>query len=150
MCEAGMMKDRYTFKVGDSDALKWEVDVYPGPNGQYQPWVRIELEVQDFQGEIPELPIDLEEAIVAPAEQQTPEEKAKIKTLFETVFLRPNPYLGLKGVENPDIEDNEPRPDPQSSTEPEPDSNKDDDEGDDKDKGENKPDDDGEGEDKSE
>lgn len=138
MCESGMMKDRYIFKAG---SLSWEVDVYPGPNGQYQPWVRIELEVQDFQGEIPELPVDLEEAIVAPVDQQTPEEKAKIQTLFETVFLRPNPYLNVKSVESgagadEDKDNFEPKP----NDEPPSDDNKSEDGNDGEDK-DNKPED---------
>ena len=89
MAPRGMLKDRYFFKFDDKH--NWEVDVFKASNGAYHAWCKIDLEMAGFIGNTPDFPIQLEEVIIAQDGQRTPEEEAKVKTLYETVFTVPNP-----------------------------------------------------------
>lgn len=93
LAESGMLKDRYTYDIPGTE-LKWEVDAFLKPGGGYHPWVKLDLEVpadapRDFG--IPEFPIEGEEWIKAQTGERLPAEEAKLRELYETMFLTKNP-----------------------------------------------------------
>lgn len=91
LAESGMYKDRYTYTI-DGSELKWEVDVYLKPDGGYYPWVKIDLEVPSKDAPVPEFPFEAEEWIKGQNGERTAEEEAKLRNLYETIFLLPNPH----------------------------------------------------------
>jgi hypothetical protein len=93
LAETGMLKDRYTYAIAGTE-LAWEVDAYLKPGGGYWPWVKIDLEVPedapaDFP--IPEFPFEAEEWIKGQNGERLPAEEAKVRELYETMFLTKNP-----------------------------------------------------------
>jgi hypothetical protein len=90
LSENGMYKDRYTYAIDGTD-LKWEVDVYLKPDGGYYPWVKIDLEVPSKDTPIPEFPLEAEEWIKGQNGERSAAEEAKLRNLYETIFLLPNP-----------------------------------------------------------
>jgi hypothetical protein len=120
LAASGMLKDRYTYPVTAGSLpesmghdLKWEVDFFPkrdcagstttaiapGP-AAYHPWVKIDLEVRQRISPLAPttvdawpFPFEAEEWIVTQKDSQTPEEQARIDTIYETCFLLPNPYI---------------------------------------------------------
>ncbi len=98
-CEGGMIKERYIFPVEGYKGLKWEVDVFTGTNGLLHEWVKIDLEREDQNIElanIPAFPIQLSNIITNQNGQRTPEEEAIVRTLYDTVFRTPNPIISKK------------------------------------------------------
>lgn len=95
LADTGMIKDRYSFPVEGTD-LVFEVDMFldtskaEADHTPYHQWAKIDLELKDFNGEIPELPIKVEEVI--PGDTTDPEQRAKITELYETVFLTKNNF----------------------------------------------------------
>lgn len=93
LAEGGMNKIRYEFPIEGTD-LKWEFDIFPGPDGKPQPWCKIDLEVPDGGlTEQPPFPIEMERIISSKPESQSEEEKVILDTLFSTVFKFTNPHL---------------------------------------------------------
>jgi hypothetical protein len=90
LAESGMYKDRYTYPINGTE-LKWEVDVYLKPDGGYYPWVKIDLEVKSKDAPVPEFPFEAEEWIKGQNGERSAEEEAKLRNLYETIFLLPNP-----------------------------------------------------------
>lgn len=97
LSEAGMVKDRFFFKIEDSD-LVWEVDVFyrkgaqPG-SGDYEPWCKIDLEVPDLNLPLPPLPEGFTEVIANPYGKRTQQEETRVIALYHNEFIAPNPYL---------------------------------------------------------
>lgn len=89
-CEDGMTKDRYTFEVEGSD-LVWEVDVFLKPEGGYYDWCKIDLEVDEMDGNIPPFPIDFADIITNQTGERTQEEESRVRALYESDFRTPNP-----------------------------------------------------------
>lgn len=90
IAENGMIKDRYHFPV-EGTPLVYEIDVFLKPDGSYHEWVKIDLETKDMDAELPPLPIEVEEQILDNTEDKA--EQAKIKQLYNTIFLTPNVYV---------------------------------------------------------
>lgn len=90
MCESGMSKTRFEFPIEGSEC-KWEVDVFKSVDGTMFEWVKIDLE--DWEGELPKLPIELTDVISNPYGARTEEEEAQVRMLYDTVFRTPNPVL---------------------------------------------------------
>jgi CYTH domain-containing protein len=89
LADTGMVKDRYFFPIPGT-GLIWEVDVFPDAAGNYNHWVKIDLEVpvgQKFTT-FPTLPTGFSEIISNPRDKQTPEEAAKIVELYDKVFTQ--------------------------------------------------------------
>lgn len=98
-CEGGMIKDRYSFPVEGYKGLKWEIDVFTGTNGLFHEWVKIDLEMEDENIELanlPPFPVQLTDVITNQNGQRTPEEEAIVRTLYDTVFRTPNPIISKK------------------------------------------------------
>lgn len=98
-CEGGMIKDRYSFPVEGYKGLKWEIDVFTGTNGLFHEWVKIDLEMEDENIELanlPPFPVQLTDIIVNQNGQRTAEEEAIVRTLYDTVFRTPNPIISKK------------------------------------------------------
>ena len=98
-CEGGMIKDRYSFPVEGFKGLRWEVDVFTGTNGLFHEWVKIDLEMEDENIELanlPPFPIQLSDLITNQNGQRTAEEEAIVRTLYDTVFRTPNPIISKK------------------------------------------------------
>ena len=85
-CIVGHIKTRYTFTVPDSD-LKWEIDVFMGAGGDTSAWVKIDLEVPNLHVDIPVLPVDVDEIIVADSPKLTELQRAKIDRLWDGEWL---------------------------------------------------------------
>lgn len=97
--EGGMIKDRYRFPVEGYKGLHWEVDVFTGQNGLFQEWVKIDLEFDDENIELsnmPAFPIQLTDVITNQNGERTPEEEAIVRTLYDTLFRSPNPIVAKK------------------------------------------------------
>lgn len=97
LAHSGMIKDRFFFPVEGSE-LVWEVDVFyvkgsqPG-SGQYEQWVKIDLEVPDLETPLPPLPQGFGEVISAPYGKRTEQEEARVTSLYHNEFIMPNPFL---------------------------------------------------------
>ncbi len=91
LAENGMYKHRFHFPI-DGTELVFEVDAFPKTDGTgYHEWVKIDLELKDVTVDIPELPFKVEEVIYDTTED--PEQKKKIRELYETIFLSKNQTL---------------------------------------------------------
>ena len=86
----GSLKDRYEFKVPDSD-LVWEVDVYRDAETEDSPiiWCKVDLEVPAMDTPIPEFPITFSEHF---DQDNCDEEWSQFKReLFDKKYNRNNP-----------------------------------------------------------
>lgn len=90
IAERGMIKTRYSFPIEGTDYC-WEVDVFEGPNGPHE-WVKVDLEVDSVDFEIPELPIVLEGLIRDNPAQRTEEQQRLISELQERYMTVANQY----------------------------------------------------------
>lgn len=90
IAERGMIKTRYTFPIEGTDYC-WEVDVFDGPNGPHE-WVKVDLEVDNVDFEIPELPIKLEGLIRDNPANRTEEQQKLISELQERYMTVANQY----------------------------------------------------------
>lgn len=54
----GFVKWRFTFPAGNG--LVWEFDVFKDKDGEFIPWVKIDLELTNAQTTPPEFPVELE------------------------------------------------------------------------------------------
>lgn len=100
IADSGMIKRRYFIDLGyvEEDTpngvirspLEWEVDVFYDLEGKRQDWCKIDLEVPE-KIDLPELPIQLENAITNQYGKRTSEEIAFLDQLFKEQFIvRPN------------------------------------------------------------
>jgi hypothetical protein len=102
--DTGLIKDRHVFKVPESE-LQFEVDMFylPGAevgSGQYNEWVKIDLEMPNAEMALPELPIKLTDVIICkPGVSLTPEAQAIVDDLFENHFKTKNKFLNPPIVE---------------------------------------------------
>lgn len=92
LSEGGMKKTRYVFPIEGSDKI-WEVDVFHKPGGGHWEWVKIDLEVDSMDGQIPPFPIELADIITNQKGERTEEEERKIQSLFEYEFITKNEFL---------------------------------------------------------
>lgn len=96
LAESGMRKTRFLFPVPNSD-LVWEVDVFSTglkaiqPELRYRPWVKLDLELDNPNQEVPPLPMEFAEVI---GQESTRDERQNeiVDWLYENEFLTPNPY----------------------------------------------------------
>lgn len=103
--DQGMIKDRYTFPVGK---FVYEVDVFANTQGQYFPYVKIDLEIPMFEAEeitremllqlietieLPPLPIELEDITVLPPIGRKAEDEEKVSQYYREYFLVGNKHL---------------------------------------------------------
>lgn len=93
LSDSGMIKHRYHFPVGE---LVFEVDMFLNPEGGYYPIAKIDLEVKNLSGEIPELPIAVKSCIKGDTKDEA--EKKKISEYYDKYFISKNRYL--KGPDN--------------------------------------------------
>ena len=118
LAESGMLKDRFTYDIPGTE-LKWEVDAFLKPGGGYHPWVKLDLEVPADAPKdigIPEFPIEAEEWIKAQTGDRLPAEEAKVRELYETMFLTKNSgaknTMAMSAAATDDVKDDQ-RPDPE-------------------------------------
>lgn len=92
LAQSGMVKDRFIFNT--EDGLKWEVDVFIDPQGNYYPWCKIDIEVKDRSQPMPQLPIRLEMQFT---QEQADKDKTlndQLRVLFDRYFLtQPKNYV---------------------------------------------------------
>lgn len=91
LSSSGMIKRRYIFPI-EGRPEKFEVDVFPLPDGKMANWVKIDLEwapkSAQFLRVVPPLPEGFSDVINGGT--QDPEEQAFIQKLYSDVFLRTN------------------------------------------------------------
>ena len=97
LSDTGMIKDRFTFKIPDSD-LVWEFDLFYKDHsaigsGHYHEWVKIDIEVPSMDIEIPPLPIKVTDLITAQKDAQSPEVMRMIASMYEQCFITKNMIL---------------------------------------------------------
>jgi CYTH domain-containing protein len=63
-CKRGFNKTRYDIPIPNT-SLKWEVDVFFAQSGVPHNWVKIDLEVDDLNVRIPDLPFEVEDCFFA-------------------------------------------------------------------------------------
>ena len=93
LSDSGMIKHRYHFPVGD---LVFEVDMFLNPEGGYFPVAKIDLEVKNLSGEIPELPIKVKSIIKGDTKDSS--EKAKITEYYDKYFITKNKFISKDAV----------------------------------------------------
>jgi hypothetical protein len=86
IAESGMIKTRYTFPIANTD-YAFEVDVYDGTD-----WVKIDLEIDNPQFVIPDLPIPLEGCFRDSQHNRTDAQQKLVDELMERYFCRKNSY----------------------------------------------------------
>jgi len=88
IAKGGMKKVRYHFKAEGTDKI-WEVDVFKDSNGQDNPWIKIDFEINDPSDKIPMLPFDVvkDSLISKQSNKQSDEEKARIKKLWSEEWV---------------------------------------------------------------
>lgn len=87
MAPVGHEKLRHYFPT-DKEGQFWEVDVYVNDNGDYEDWVRMELEVTNLKDELPEFPLEVEEFINCDHTKISKEEKKKADKLYKETFVK--------------------------------------------------------------
>lgn len=86
-----LRKTRYVIPAqvqyqGETLELKWEIDVFELPDGSFEPWVKIDLEIPDPKIIAPSIPFKFSEIINASFDRQvTSNERATIDQVFERV-----------------------------------------------------------------
>lgn len=109
LAETGLRKKRYFFPIPGTD-MKFEVDVFCGPNGTPIPHVKIDLEIHgdladDFDLNTVKLPLEMSDIrIIAPG-RKNDEDLAYVRRLFSEKYDIPNQYRtepsmesGVKGI----------------------------------------------------
>lgn len=97
LSDFGMVKERFVFPVSGSE-LKFEVDVFfkkgtSLKDKDYQPWIKIDIEVPSLATPVPTLPFVPVEVIDRSKAKLTEEEEGKVTHLYDTIFLTKNKYL---------------------------------------------------------
>lgn len=90
----GLRKDRYHFPIQGTD-LVWEIDMFLKEDGTYHEWCKIDLEVDDLEAPIPELPIEFDEVILPKGYGRKDEATAEtlIETLYDQCFKTKNTFI---------------------------------------------------------
>lgn len=88
--ESGMIKTRYTFPIEGTE-YHWEIDVFSGSESNGS-WIKIDLEVDDPNFQIPAFPIQLTGVIADRPGQRSEEEEQLIEDLMKRYFRANNPF----------------------------------------------------------
>lgn len=86
----GYRFERFRFPVPNSEQV-WEVDVFRDSSGQRHPWVRITIETNDLQSEVPPLPFKCDEYILDFKGIVTAEQASFIDRLYNTCWVPLDP-----------------------------------------------------------
>lgn len=78
--------ERHKFPCANSD-LVWEVDVFKGADGQRHEWVKIDLEVDDLNDDVPPLPLVCQEYFLDFPGIVTDEQRAFVTRLWQREWL---------------------------------------------------------------
>jgi hypothetical protein len=102
LSDRGMIKNRYEFAIPDDAVppgvgtkLRWEVDFFLKPDGTFFPWVKLDLEVRKRvadMSELPPFPFQAEEWILGQTGERGAEEEAKLRAIYDEMFLAKNRY----------------------------------------------------------
>ena len=95
---SGLVKRRFSFNIPGT-TYKWEVDVFFDEHGDYAQWCKVDLEMDNLNETTPPFPIEFAEVISGNREIQSDEEKARIRGLFQTLFLTQNPAVKKVSME---------------------------------------------------
>lgn len=77
LAKNGYLKTRYVIEIINSDRV-WEVDVFKKHNGEPSLWVKLDYEFGEGETELPEIPFDYDEIIIADAEEGREDEISKL------------------------------------------------------------------------
>ena len=96
ICDKAMIKDRYCFKVPNSELII-EVDMFylKGADvgtGRYSDICKIDIELPNIDTPLPELPINVTD-IIHCDNNTTPEANAIIDDYYENIFLTKNKFI---------------------------------------------------------
>lgn len=86
-----LRKTRYVIPVqvqqnGETLELKWEIDVFELPDGSFEPWVKVDLEIPNETIVAPSIPFKFSEIINASFDRTvTASERATIDQIFDRV-----------------------------------------------------------------
>jgi hypothetical protein len=115
LSDRGMVKNRYEYVIDDGavpaglgKGLKWEVDFFLKPDGTFFPWVKIDLEVRkrvSDLSDLPPFPFEAEEWILRQTGERDAEEEAKLRGLYDTMFLAKNRFARLAPEPGANAED---------------------------------------------
>lgn len=90
MSERGMIKHRCELKIGEGEINNIiEVDLFLTDSGNYNQWIKVDIEIQDLNQPLPKLPFDYLELLEDGVEANS----KKISRLFTEVFLTKNPLI---------------------------------------------------------
>lgn len=87
MAPVGHEKIRHYFPT-EKEGVFWEVDVYVNDQGEYEPWVRMELEVSSLSEKIPSFPIEVDEWIDCRKDKMNETQQKKVDGLYKKVFIK--------------------------------------------------------------
>lgn len=87
MSTSGYFKHRYTFPIIGTQ-LKWEIDVFQNQTGQPHPWVKVDLEVDNLDMKIPELPFEFDDFICENDDNMSSSDRRQIDMLWDTEWQR--------------------------------------------------------------
>lgn len=73
----GYLKIRYNIPIPETDR-KWEVDVFRGYDGLPCLWIKLDYEFGESENQLPEIPFDYEDIIIAGIEEGREEEISKL------------------------------------------------------------------------
>ena len=79
---SGFRKTRYFIPIEGTD-LTWEIDVFKDQVEQVHSWIKLDLEVDSPDTQLPELPFPLTESILSQGDRKTEEEEDFIDTLWQ-------------------------------------------------------------------
>lgn len=88
---SGMRKTRYCFPIEGTEYC-WEVDVFKDADGNLAPWVKVDLEVNDLNFQVPEFPVRLENAFEDAPHKRSPEMQKVVENLYSKYMSIPNQY----------------------------------------------------------
>lgn len=96
ICDTALIKDRYCFKVANSNLII-EVDMFylhgaEVGSGRYSDICKIDIELPFVDTPMPELPIRVTD-IIYDDDNTTPEVRAEIDELYNTIFLTKNKFI---------------------------------------------------------
>jgi hypothetical protein len=90
MSESGMIKHRCELKIeGDGLNNIIDVDLFLTPEGHYNQWIKVDVEIQDLNSPLPKLPFDYLEIL----EDGIEANEKRISRLYTDVFLTKNPLI---------------------------------------------------------
>ena len=93
---SGYLKERYTFPITGTNK-KWEVDVFKDRSGGRSKWVKIDLEVDNLNDDIPELPFSVK-CFFRDHPDAITEIKNDVRQLWELEWLQISPKQALSNI----------------------------------------------------